>query len=59
MSEERKKILGPIEWLALLAGLGLLVYISFNQGGCNVVEKTEEVEFIDPQDSHELTPPKQ
>ena len=55
--EEKKRILGPIEWLAILIGLALLTYITLDQGGCKIVEKTEDVEFIDPHDSNQLAPP--
>lgn len=57
MIEEKKKILGPIEWFALLAGLGILGYITLNQAGYKLVERSVEVEFIDPAKTNQLKAP--
>lgn len=53
---EPKKILGPIEWGALLLGLGLLAYLTLQKAGYKMVERSEETTFIDPSTSNPLSP---
>ncbi len=55
---EGKRLLGPMEWLALLFGMGILLYLLFQKGGVTMFERSEQVEFIDPRDSHQPEPPK-
>jgi hypothetical protein len=44
---EGKKILGPIEIIGLVLLLILLIYLVADQGGCQVTEVEESIEWID------------
>ncbi len=44
---KRKKLLGPLEWLMLLAGIGIIGYITFQKGGGNVMERSETIRILD------------
>ena len=49
MEEEvEKKVWGPLEKIVLLLVIGLLGYISLNYEACGIVERTEQIEFIEP-----------
>ncbi len=54
--EERSKILGPFEWTILLLGLGLIAYLTLQKAGFKMVERSEETTFIDPANSHQISP---
>lgn len=44
---EKKKILGPIEIISLLAAIMLIAYITFKAGGGKLTERTETVQITD------------
>jgi|GEM_PF-1529342 len=44
--EKKKKIVGPLEWFSLLAGLLIFGYILVRYGGCHPIERTESTELI-------------
>ncbi|MEL6636867.1 MAG: hypothetical protein AAFW73_23530 [Bacteroidota bacterium] len=54
---DTKRLLGPLEWLILVVGLGILLYLLFQKQGFQFFERSERVEFIDPRDVHQARPP--
>ncbi len=54
--EKRSKIIGPFEWITLLLGIGLIGYLTLHKAGYKMVERSAETTFIDPSNSHQLSP---
>jgi len=46
VEEKRKKILGPLEVITFLAGIGLVLFITVRNGGCQILQRTESTELI-------------
>ncbi len=44
--EKQKKIVGPLEWFSLIAGLLIFGYILVRYGGCHPMERTETTEIV-------------
>lgn len=44
--KKQKKILGPLEIITFLAGIGLLLFITIRNGGCQILQRTESTEII-------------
>jgi len=50
--EKQRKIIGPLEWFSLIAGLLIFGYILVRYGGCHPMQRTESTELINnPGDS--------
>ncbi len=46
MEKQEKKIVGPLEWFSLIAGLLIFGYILVKYGGCHPMERTETTELV-------------
>lgn len=44
---EKRKLLGPIEWIMFIVAIGILGYIVLQKGGIHVVERSETTEIVD------------
>jgi len=44
--KKQKKVLGPLEIITFLAGIGLLLFITIRNGGCQIMQHTESTEII-------------
>lgn len=44
--EQPKKIVGPLEWFSLIAGLLIFGYILVKYGGCHPMKRTETTELV-------------
>lgn len=44
--EKEKKIIGPLEWFSLIAGLLVFAYILVRHGGCHPIKRSETTEIV-------------
>ena len=45
--KEKKKLLGPLEWIMFFIAVGILGYIVLQKGGIHVIERAETTEIVD------------
>lgn len=58
MSENKKKIFGPLEIFTVLLVIALLAYMAMKNGGISIMERTETVEILDKPNNENRQPRK-
>lgn len=44
---KRRSLLGPLEMVMLIVGLGIIAYVTFQSGGGKVMERSETIKILD------------